>query len=346
MPLNFLTQCPFRIGNTPLAYFRVHVSGLDHALAIKEERLNEFGSVKDRVAWYVLSKSMAAAREAGHIVDASSGNYGYALACIGQKLGLKVTIVSSPSISAYNAAGIRNAGANLVIAEPQEGESSNAARMRVAGDVAAAEGAVFLDQYRSADNPESHAKWTAPEVFGDDDWDACFVAASSGGTARGFADYLASHDESAELHLVDPFNSRAFADPSPNEASKLFIPGYGSGRRSSFAETPFPLDPIRIDEAEVMAACLNLRDSGLIDIGLSSTGVMLGAVEWLSQQTDSKTVVCICADGSERYVDEIDSRYLKSVPKEALKQARLVVDRLFSGISPLERAPRLAQSVG
>src|SRR5690606_25269604 len=113
----------------------------------KEERQNEFGSVKDRVAWYVLSKTIEQTGPVSAVIDASSGNYGYALSCICQRMGIAATIVSSPSISAYNAAGIERAGARLIIAEARPGESSNAARMRIAGEIAAEEGLTFLDQY-------------------------------------------------------------------------------------------------------------------------------------------------------------------------------------------------------
>lgn len=338
------TECPFQIGQTPLTGFRVQMNGLEHTLYLKEERFNEFGSVKDRVAWYVLAQHLDEARRVGHVVDASSGNYGYALSRIGQRLGLKVTIVSSASISAYNAQGIRDAGANLVIAAAEPGESSNAARMRIAGEVATTEGAVFLDQYRNSDNPACHRVWTAPEVFGEAEYDACFVAASSGGTARGFADYLRSSTLKTELFLVDPFGSCAFVKPDANCTSKLFIPGYGSGRKSTFADMPEPSD-IRVDEARVLAAFKYLRGKDLAGIGLSSTGVMLGALDWLATADRAMTVVCVCADGSERYDDEIETRYLKSVSAETLSEAEVSVGELFTHVSPLDFKPRLAHPV-
>ena len=306
-------NCPFDIGETPLTQLSLELNGLSHRLFLKEERRNAFGSVKDRVAWYILSRAMEQQRDIKSVVDASSGNYGYALSRIGERLGIAVTIVSSPSISSFNADGIRAAGARLVIADAAPGESSNAARMRVAGELAAAEGLVFLDQYRSALNPESHEKWTAPEVFGAHAFDACFVTSSSGGTARGFTDYLAKHDEQTELFLVEPFGSRAFLEPRAETCGKLTIPGYGSGRQSSFAGfSPAP-NMVRVREARVLAAFNLMRSHGLPEIGLSSVGVMLGAIEWLSAQDRPKSVVCICADGAERYASEFDCRYRGSV---------------------------------
>lgn len=335
------TDCPFQIGETPLTGFHVEANGHQHRLYLKEERFNEFGSVKDRVAWYILARRLEEAKTVGHVVDASSGNYGYALSRIGERLGLRVTIVSSASISHYNAQGIRDAGANLVIAEPKPGESSNAARMRIAGEIASREGAVFLDQYRNQDNPTCHRDWTAPEVLSRGEFDACFVAASSGGTARGFADYLEAQNLKTQLFLVDPFGSCAFVEPDADCKTKLFIPGYGSGRKSTFADMPEPCD-IRVDEARVLAAFEYLRNQDLCAIGLSSTGVMLGALDWLSTATSPMSVVCICADGSERYDDELECRYMSSVSDGAMAAARALVSENLSGVAPMEFSPRIA----
>ncbi|MAI90904.1 pyridoxal-phosphate dependent enzyme [Ponticaulis sp.] len=329
-------ECPFKIGDTPLKKLLIRVGGIEHELSIKEERLNEFGSVKDRVAWYVLSRSMPSEDWKGSVVDASSGNYGYALSRIGERLGLGVTIVSSPSISSFNADGIRNAGANLVIAEAQPGESSNGARMRVAGEISQKEGSLFLDQYNNSLNPESHERWTAPEVFAQAEFDACFVAASSGGTARGFADYLSKHDLKTELHLVEPFSACTFETPADTQGSKLFIPGYGSGRKSTFADGSDVETPIRISESDVIAAQLILTEKGLADIGLSSIGVMMGAVNWLMTQDKPQRVVCICADGSERYAHEIQSRYVPKVDASALAKSRAKISERLAQLRPAE----------
>ncbi len=317
-----LADCPFRIGGTPLVRYNIQAGGHEHELCVKEERQNEFGSIKDRVAWYILSKAIEKHGPVKAVVDASSGNYGFALASICQRMGIEATIVSSPSISAYNAAGIRKAGGRLVIADAQPGESSNAARMRVAGEIAEQEGQVFLDQYANFQNPAAHEVWTAPEVFAEGPFDACFVTSSSGGTARGFSDFLAAERSKTELYLVEPHASCAFVEPDETTGEKLKIPGYGSQRRSTFSEIVPEPSVLRVEEADVLAAFSLLHEHGLSEVGLSSVGVILGAIQWLSEQDLSRRVVCICADGDERYFDEFETRYVPSVDRTSYEASR------------------------
>ena len=314
-------ECPFKIGKTPLTPYSLTLNGIAHTLLVKEERCNEFGSVKDRVAWYILSRTIAEKGPVNSVVDASSGNYGYALASICKRMGIAATIVSSPSISAYNAAGIERAGAKLVIAEAKPGESSNAARMRVARELSEKEGQVFLDQYANFMNPASHEAWTAPEVFAEGPFDAVFVTSSSGGTARGFADYLKAQGNATPLLLVEPEASCAFLESPAPRGAKLKIPGYGSQRQSTFSGMKPDPDMIRIDEASTLAAFALLHEHGLANVGLSSTGVMLGAIDWLSRQEAPARVACVCADGDERYLDEFESRYVPSVERSAYDAA-------------------------
>lgn len=326
------SDCPFEIGNTPLTSLTLAVGGLTHEICLKEERFNAFGSIKDRVAWYILSKTLSGREKPAGVVDASSGNYGFALASIGKALGLPVTIVTSASISGFNADGIRQAGAQLILAEAQPGESSNAARMRVAGEIAERESLLFLDQYSNALNPLCHQNWTAPELLRDGPFDACFVAASSGGTARGFIDCLSATNSRTKLVLVEPGASQAFVAAETAHGAKLTIPGYGSGRKSSFAGNMAPPALVRISNEQVLSSAVYLAENAFPAIGLSSIGVLLGAIKWLETATSPMRVACVCADGAERYSGEMETRYLPGADTDTLQSASARLASTLEGL--------------
>ena len=79
---------------------------------------------------------------------------------------------------------------------------------------------------------------------------------------------------------------------------------------------------LRVEEADVLAAFSLLHEHGLSEVGLSSVGVILGAIQWLSEQDLSRRVVCICADGDERYFDEFETRYVPSVDRTSYEASR------------------------
>lgn len=324
----------FQIGNTPLTRLAFTARGHSHEVCLKEERASEFGSIKDRVAWHLLSHYLEKPKPIRAVVDASSGNYGYALASICQRLGIACTIVTSPSITAYNAEGIRSAGGSLVMAGALPGESSNAARMRVAGEIAAREDALFLDQYANPLNPDAHETWTAPEVFAEGPFDACFVTSSSGGTARGFRAYIEANGLATRLIHVEPEPSCAFTDPDAAcKAKTLAIPGYGSGKRSCFSDLRPDPRVERVADARVIAGFAMLRERALTKIGLSSVGVLLGALDWLSEQDGPRRVACICADGDERYTGEFETRYRAAVSNCDYAAARTRLAPLLGRLS-------------
>ena len=89
---------------------------------------------------------------------------------------------------------------------------------------------------------------------------------------------------------------------------------------------------IRMDEATTLAAFTLLHEHQLSKVGLSSTGVILGALEWLARQDKPARVACICADGDERYLDEIQSRYIPSVGQEAYESAIQRLAPVIDGI--------------
>ena len=99
---------PVKIGNTPVRLLRVSISGLHHTVALKEESFNMFGSIKDRIAWGLLVDVHKKGRfeSCSQVVDVSSGNYGVALAGLGNHLGLHVSIIAPENISTSNRTAI------------------------------------------------------------------------------------------------------------------------------------------------------------------------------------------------------------------------------------------------
>ncbi|GLS24182.1 hypothetical protein GCM10007874_72030 [Labrys miyagiensis] len=274
---------------------------MEHEIRIKEEYRNAFGSIKDRVAWALLAEAIGSGSLGphGHVIDASSGNYGIALASLGRMLDVQVDIVVSAGTPAATVDLIRAAGASIHVAEPVQGETLHQGRIALAGEIAAQTGATFLDQYNNPGNPNTHYRWTAAETFESFLPDAMFVSASSGGTAAGISRYVRDRKLSFPLIVVDSIASNILAKPM-NEG-RLLVPGMGSKRRTSFVPESGDYQLLRIPDSQALA-CYSLLEAGAgLSLGLSSCGVLAGALRWLSLQKQPCKVAMLGVDGRGKY---------------------------------------------
>lgn len=299
---------PLAIGNTPWLGLEVTLNGIRHEIQLKEEYRNAFGSIKDRVAWKLLADAIAAGslEPAGRVIDASSGNYGIALARLGGMYGVDVEIVVSEGIPATTVARIRDAGATLHIARRRGGETLHAARIALAGELAERGGALFLDQYNNPGNPACHRDWTAPEIFVQAGLDALFVSASSGGTAAGVSCYLSGRATNCRLVVVDSRASDILSDAERPEAG-LLVPGMGSKRRTRFLPIAGSYSLLRIWDHQALACYCLLREGEGLSLGLSSCGVLAGVIDWLSGQDHPCKVAMLGTDRHGKYLDHVEA---------------------------------------
>src|SRR5690606_36139445 len=83
------------VGNTPMFELRYNHKGKNASIFVKCENYNLTGSIKDRMALYILYKAYmhCAIRPSDTIIEATSGNTGIAFSAIGKALGHQVKII-------------------------------------------------------------------------------------------------------------------------------------------------------------------------------------------------------------------------------------------------------------
>ena len=160
-------------------------------LLAKLEGNNPTGSVKDRVAWAMLSDARAsgALRPGQTILEPSSGNTGISLAMLGVRLGHPVRIVMPDNTTREREQLLRLYGAEIVYSPGDEG--SNGA-IRMAEELAAADPSLFMPyQYGNPANPRVHETSTGPEILAQaGDVDAFVAGLGTGGTLTGVGRFL------------------------------------------------------------------------------------------------------------------------------------------------------------
>src|SRR5256885_4003528 len=105
---------------------------------VKLEYLNPSGSVKDRVARYVLEKGLAdgTLQKGSEVVEPTSGNAGIALAYWSARLGLRAVVFMPENMTDERKTMIRSHGARLVLTPEPEGVVGAVRRARAYAEAA------------------------------------------------------------------------------------------------------------------------------------------------------------------------------------------------------------------
>src|SRR4029077_6970524 len=148
------------IGNTPLVKINRIVPPGGATVLAKCEFFNPLGSVKDRIGLAMIEAGERAGKinKETHILEATSGNTGIALAFVCASKGYKLTLTMPETMSIERRRLLRILGANLVLTPGSEGMKG---AIRKCNELHAADpGSVIASQFENPANPEIHAKTT------------------------------------------------------------------------------------------------------------------------------------------------------------------------------------------
>jgi cystathionine beta-synthase len=305
------------IGSTPLVRLNKVTAGTRATVLAKLEYFNPAGGVKDRAALAMIQEAErdGSLRPGGTIVEASSGNTGFALAMIAAERGYSVIIVCPDKVPEEKIAVFEAFGARIITVPADAPFESpdhwlTAAR-RIAGETP---NSIFADQFFNQANPEGHYRTTGPEIWEQTDGRiTVFVAgAATGGTITGCGRYLKEQNPDIEVVMADPAGSiyKTFhetgqiVDPAPYLVEAV-------GQDAPFI--PDALDPklvdrvvtVTDDSAFRMARRL-CREEGIF-CGGSSGAIVSVAVEVARDMAEDEVVVAIVPDGGDRYLSRVYS---------------------------------------
>jgi cysteine synthase B len=192
------------VGDTPLVGLP-NVSPHGYELYVKLEGANPTGSVKDRVAKYLVDTAEADGRlhQGSRVLEPTSGNTGIAMAAICAPRGYKLTCVMPENTSAERTQLLTAYGVDIVYSPADEG--SNGA-VRVAREMAADDPDIVMPfQYGNPANPQAHYETTAVEILRDvPDVAAVVAGLGTGGTLTGIGRRLEEHDPARQVYAAEP----------------------------------------------------------------------------------------------------------------------------------------------
>jgi [CysO sulfur-carrier protein]-thiocarboxylate-dependent cysteine synthase len=280
------------VGNTPLVEIPAMSPNPNVHLYAKLEGQNPTGSVKDRIAKFMIEDAERSGRlrPGQTILEPTSGNTGIALALVGRLKGYPVKVIMPDAVSPERIELLHAFGAEIIYSPGDLGTNGSVAMAR---EVAAQHPDWFMPfQYENPQNPGAHYHSTAPEIIADLPQVTHFVAGlGTGGTLTGTGRRLKEYR--ADIRVVA-------AAPHPGDQVQ--------GLRSlEEGYIPPVLDEsvldgrIVVDSATSFRVTKELTQFTGIFAGISG-GAVVRAAQRLAERLDEGHVVCLLADGGWKYL--------------------------------------------
>lgn len=282
------------IGNTPL----VELTNLNENPKIKIfgklEGSNPGGSVKDRPAYYMITK----AEESGEltpdktILEPTSGNTGIALAMIGAARGYKVRLIMPECVSIERKHVLEALGADITLTSAKE-STDGAIRMAQRIIKEQADKYFMPNQFENENNVLAHYETTGPEIFSQTNGKIDIFIAGMGttGTLMGTGKYL--KEKKPEIRIIGVEPTKGHVIQGLKNMKEAIVPKIYN---------PEALDEkVIVEDSDAFKTARLLATQEGLFVGMSSGAAVAGALH-VAKNMDSGVIVTILPDRGDRYL--------------------------------------------
>lgn len=297
------------IGNTPIVRLNRLSTGLAPTIYVKLEACNPGGSVKDRIAPYIVKDAEARGllKPGGTIVEATSGNTGVGLCLLAIQRGYKMVAVMSSKQSVDKVNILKAFGAEVVMCpaevEPDDPRSYYSVAKRLSEEIP---NAVLANQYHNSANAQAHYETTGPEIWSqmDGDLDYYVAGVGTGGTISGVSRFLKEKKPSLRSYAVDPIGS-ILTDYHRSkkivEAGSYLIEGIGEDIIPANVHFQHINEFVQVNDQESITALHRLAREEGIFAGASCGAAIAGALKTAAKLGPGNMLV-ILPDSGHKYL--------------------------------------------
>lgn len=301
------------IGNTPIVKLKNISKDLKATIWAKLEFTNPGGSIKDRIAKYMIEKAelQGKIKPGDTIIENSSGNTALGLAIIARQKGYNLKIVIRDTQSPEKIKMLRVLGVDVILADtkldPEHPHSYN----NYAKTIADNDKSVFyIDQHNNLDNNEAHYRTTGPEIWDqmDGEIDYFIGGIGTGGTVTGAGRFLKEKNPDIKIIGIDPMGSvfyNYFKEKKLIKPYRYFVEGIGDEFILPTAQLEVLNDMIQVNDKKALGWAKKIAAEEGIIAGGSSGANVWGAVQIAKEIDRPANIVTIICDSGFKYLSTI-----------------------------------------
>jgi cystathionine beta-synthase len=300
------------IGNTPLVRLKNLVSSNSARVYAKAEFMNPGGSVKDRMALYMIEQAEKKGwlKPGGTIVENTSGNTGVGVAMVAALKGYKAIFTMPDKMSAEKVNLLKAFGAKVIVTPTNVPADSPLSYYETAKRIAKeTPNSFYLNQYHNPLNIEAHYKTTGPEIWKQVKGRIDYLVAGmgTGGTISGVGKFLKEKNPKVKVIGVDPVGSvyySYFKTGRIGQPQVYKVEGIGEDMLCGAMDFSILDEAVQVTDQECFLMARQIATKEGMFVGGSSGGAALVAIDLAKKVGRDKIIVTIFPDSGTRYLSK------------------------------------------
>lgn len=309
------------IGNTPMIKINYEYKGKSRYVYTKLEYYNLTGSIKDRVAYYIIknAEERGELQEGMPIVEATSGNTGISIAALGRYYGHEVYIFMPDWASQERVKLMKGYGANVILYSKEEGGFLRC--VSEAKKMAEERKAFLANQFANKDNFLAHYETTGEEIINQvpEELFGFVSGVGTGGTLMGIGTKLKENFKDLKIIAIEPDKMPIMSKGKVLGNHK--IEGIGDEFVPDLIDKSKIDDIFLINDDDAINMSRKIAKELGLGIGISSGANFIGSV--IANDKIDKGVCTVFADDNKKYLTTELSNEINSNPKFLSNQIKL-----------------------
>lgn len=310
------------IGNTPMIKIKYKNNEKINYIYTKLESYNPTGSIKDRVAYYMINK----AKERGElkenmpIVEATSGNTGISLSAFGAYFKHPVYIYMPDWASTERVQLMKSYGANVTLISKEQGGFKKC--LEEAEKFAKENNGYWSNQFANTDNLLAHYETTGEEIIKQlpKKVSAFISGVGTGGTLIGIGRKLKKYNKDIKIIALEPEKMPLISQNKIIGNHK--IEGIGDDFVPDLLDKNLLDEVILVNDEDAINMSRRLAKELGLGVGISSGANLIASI--IYQEKENKPVVTVFADDNKKYLSTDLSKHIDTNPKYISNKIKLL----------------------